>query len=117
MREASSLVRPMSNLTISYWARYSMILSKIADRWPESIRCPSASIVSVAAMAAHSSGTVPAEGEEGEFDMSRRVVVRLGVPALVVAALAAIELWHVSPATGTLIEESGTYLHVTEIRK
>src|SRR5258706_6604136 len=52
MREASSLVRPMSNLTISYWARYSMILSKIADRWPESIRCPSASIVSLAAMAA-----------------------------------------------------------------
>jgi hypothetical protein len=24
--------------------------------------------------------------------------------------------WHVTPATATLIEESGTYLHVTEIR-
>src|SRR4051812_21192907 len=29
-----------------------MILSKIAERWPESIRCPSASIVSLAAMRA-----------------------------------------------------------------
>src|SRR5258705_13673961 len=110
MREASSLVRPMSNLTISYCARYSMILSKIADRWPESIRCPSASIVSLAAMGAHSSGTVTAQGEQGagrhpgsgildqprdeskEFAMSRPVVVKLGIPALVVAALAVIAL-------------------------
>src|SRR5712691_9104064 len=98
MRDGSSLVRPMSNFRISYWARYSMILSKIADKWPESIRCPSASIVSVAAMAAHSSGTVPAEGEPEVSDMaSRRAVVKLGIPALIVAGLAVIALWRVGP--------------------
>src|SRR4029450_6894968 len=36
---------------ISYEALNSMILSKIAERRPESIRCPWASIVSLAAMA------------------------------------------------------------------
>ena len=29
----------------------------------------------------------------------------------------AVKEWHVSPATATLVEESGTYLHVTEIRR
>src|SRR2546423_14700804 len=71
MREGSSLVRPMSNLRISYWALYSMILSKIADRWPESIRCPSASIVSWAGMGAHSSGACGGTGRAGS--MIRRV--------------------------------------------
>src|SRR5213075_1176803 len=65
MRDASSLVRPMSNLTISYCALNSMILSKIADRWPESIRCPSASIVSLAAMERHCSGGALRAGDTG----------------------------------------------------
>ena len=50
IRDGSSLVRPMLNVRISYEALNSMILSKIAERSPESIRCPSASIVSLAAM-------------------------------------------------------------------
>jgi hypothetical protein len=29
----------------------------------------------------------------------------------------AMKQWHVSPATAALVEESGTYLHVTEIRQ
>ncbi len=48
MRDASSLVRPMVKVRTSYDALCSMILSKIADSSPESIRCPSASIVSLA---------------------------------------------------------------------
>src|SRR2546423_5567589 len=114
MREGSSLVRPMSNLRISYWALYSMILSKIADRWPESIRCPSASIVSWAGMGAHSSGACGGTVRAGsmirrfavrgsgsrfgvEVHMARRAVVRLGVPALIVALLAIVALWRVGP--------------------
>src|SRR5688572_4809883 len=38
----------MSNLRISYAERCSMILSKIDDSRPESIRCPCASMVSLA---------------------------------------------------------------------
>src|SRR5438067_1583396 len=110
IRDGSSLVRPMSNFRISYCARYSMILSKIADRWPESIRSPSASIVSLAAMGAHSSGAPGAHagalgccrGTVRELrepaairdskglmgHMPRRAVVKLGSPALIVARLA-----------------------------
>ena len=40
MRDGSSLVRPMSNVRISYEALNSMILSKIAESRPESIRWP-----------------------------------------------------------------------------
>src|SRR5688500_4275186 len=51
MRDGSSLVRPMSKVRISYEAWNSMILSKIDERRPESIRCPWAPVVSLAAMA------------------------------------------------------------------
>src|SRR5438552_6563429 len=134
MRDGSSLVRPMSNLTISYCALNSMILSKIADRWPESIRCPSASIVSLAAMGAHSSGTVRVFLDSGlgirdsgfgirdsgfgirrlrdsKVQMARRAVVRLGIPALIVAALAVVALWRVGPPpkeTTTAVGTAGT---------
>src|SRR5947207_4363744 len=93
IRDGSSLVRPMSNVRISYCALNSMILSKIADRWPESIRCPAASIVSLAAMVGHSIGTVRAVA----LPMARRAVVRLGIPALIVAVLAIVALWRVGP--------------------
>src|SRR5258705_11679534 len=83
----------MSNFRISYCALNSMILSKIADRWPESMRCPLASIVSLAAMGGHCIGTVRAVA----VLMARRAVVRLGVPALIVAVLAIIALWRVGP--------------------
>src|SRR5437016_7878310 len=120
MRDGSSLVRPMSNLTISYCALNSMILSNIADRWPESIRCPSASIVSLAAMGAHSSGTVRVFRDSGfgirrlrdsKVQMARRAVVRLGIPALIVAALAVVALWRVGPPpkeTTTAVGTAGT---------
>ena len=58
IRDTSSLVRPMLNVRISYEALTSMILSKIAERRPESIRCPSASIVSLAAKGHSTSGKV-----------------------------------------------------------
>src|SRR6187397_2645674 len=56
MRDLSSLVLPMSNVMISYEPLTSMILSKIADSRPESIRWPSASIVSVTDIGSHCTG-------------------------------------------------------------
>ena len=44
-------------------------------------------------------------------------VTLIGIVRPVPKAAEAVTQWHVSPATGTLIEESGTYLHVTEIRQ
>ena len=44
-------------------------------------------------------------------------VTLIGMVRPVPKAAEAVKQWHVSPATGTLIEESGTYLHVTEIRR
>jgi len=46
-----------------------------------------------------------------------RRVTLIGIVRPVPKAAEAVKQWHVSPATATLIEESGTYLHVTEIRQ
>jgi hypothetical protein len=43
-------------------------------------------------------------------------VTFIGIVRPVPRAAEAVKQWHVTPATATLIEESGTYLHVTEIR-
>jgi hypothetical protein len=43
-------------------------------------------------------------------------VTLIGIVRPVPKADEAVKQWHVTPATGKLIEESGTYLHVTEIR-
>jgi hypothetical protein len=44
-------------------------------------------------------------------------VTFIGIVRPVPKADEAVKQWHVPPATGRLIEESGTYLHVTEIRR
>jgi len=57
-------------------------------------------------------------GTEHSVDLKpgQRVTL-IGIVRPVPKAAEAVKQWHVSPATGALIEESGTYLHVTEIRK
>jgi hypothetical protein len=45
-----------------------------------------------------------------------RRVTFIGIVRPVPKADDAVKEWHVSPATATLVEESGTYLHATEIR-
>ena len=45
-----------------------------------------------------------------------RRVTFIGIVRPVPKADEAVKQWHVPSATATLIEESGTYLHVTEIR-
>ena len=44
-------------------------------------------------------------------------VTLIGIVRPAPKAVEAQQLWHVTAATGMLIEESGTYLHVTEIRE
>jgi len=44
-------------------------------------------------------------------------VTLIGIVRPAPKALEAQQQWHVTAATGILIEESGTYLHVTEIRE
>ena len=44
-------------------------------------------------------------------------VTLIGIVRPVPKAGEAVKQWDVPPATGALIEESGTYLHVTEIRQ
>jgi hypothetical protein len=44
-------------------------------------------------------------------------VTLIGIVRPVPKADEAVAQWHVSPATATLVEQSGTYLHVTEIRQ
>jgi hypothetical protein len=46
-----------------------------------------------------------------------RRVTLIGIVRPVPKAAEVVKQWHVSPATATLIEESGPYLHVTEIRQ
>ena len=44
-------------------------------------------------------------------------VTLIGIVRPAPTAAEAVRQWHVSPATGMLIEEADTYLHVTEIRQ
>ena len=44
-------------------------------------------------------------------------VTLIGIVRPAPKALEAQQQWHVTAATGILIEESGTYVHVTEIRE
>ena len=43
-------------------------------------------------------------------------VTFIGIVRPAPKAVEAVKEWHVTPPTATLIEESGTYLHVTELR-
>ena len=46
-----------------------------------------------------------------------RRVTLIGLVRPVPTAVEAVDRWHVPTAAGTLIEESRTYLHVTEVRR